>query len=395
VSVVCFVEKDSDGGISDPSARAVTFARSLAEQDGESVVAAVVASRTGGADGGRRSAGGGGTGTAGGSAGRAAGEGGGAGRTAGGSAGRAAGEGGGAGRHSDAEGAGGRVAAETVQTIGAYGVTDVCALVLPRALGYAPRALATGLAQLSAAARATAVVAAATDHGNEIMAHLGAMTHLPMVANCFDVERVGPTTLRLSRHRWGGSLIEDDTLESSVALLTVALDGVAPRPILVNSEPGTRTFTPDLSEDDVVVRATESWDGTSGVSLANAKVVVSGGRGLGGAEGFSAIEELAGLLKGAVGVSRAVTSLGWRPHSEQVGQTGTRVSPDLYIACGISGAIQHLAGCQSAKVMVAINTDPEAPIMARADYAVIGDVGVILPVLVQAVQRRQAGLSDA
>jgi electron transfer flavoprotein alpha subunit len=279
-----------------------------------------------------------------------------------------------------------------VQTLAAYGVADVCALVLSRPHGYAPRAVATGLAQLAAAARATAVVAAATDHGNEIMAHLGALTHLPMVANCFEVERLGPTTIRLSRHRWGGSLIEDATLESSVALLTVGTDAVASRPSLVSSEPATRTFTPDLSEDDLVVRATESRDAAAGVSLASAKVVVSGGRGLGAPEAFSVLEELAELLKGAVGVSRAVTSLGWRPHSQQVGQTGTRVSPDLYVACGISGAIQHLAGCQSAKVMIAINTDPDAPIMARADYAVIGDVNLILPSLVKAVRRRQAGI---
>jgi electron transfer flavoprotein alpha subunit len=358
VTVVCFVEKDSDGGVSDPSARAVTFARSLAEHDGVGVLAAVQASRAGT-----------------------------------GPAGVPTGAGGGASASGDTvSDAGGRVGRETVQTLAAYGVADVCAVVLPRPFGYLPRALATGLAQLAAAARATAVVAAATDHGNEVMAHLGAMTHLPMVANCFDADRVGPTTLRLSRQRWGGSLIEDATLEASVALLTVAIDAVASRPSVVSSEPATRTFTPDLSEDDLVVRAAESRDPAAGVSLANAKVVVSGGRGLGGAEGFSAIEALAGLLGGAVGVSRAVTSLGWRPHSEQVGQTGTRVSPDLYLACGISGAIQHLAGCQSAKVMVAINTDPDAPIMARADYAVIGDVNVILPALVKAVQRRQAGL---
>jgi electron transfer flavoprotein alpha subunit len=279
-------------------------------------------------------------------------------------------------------------ASEVQEVLGAYGVADVCVLVLPRSVGYAPRAVATGLAQLAGAARASAVIAAATDHGNEIMAHLGSLSHLPVVANCFEAERLGETSMRLSRHRWGGSLIEDSTLEASVALLTVATDAVSPIPVPRPYDPGARTFTPDLAEADIAVRAMESRDATSGVSLANAKVVVSGGRGMGGEAGFSAVEQLAELLGGAVGVSRAVTSLGWRPHAEQVGQTGTRVSPDLYVACGISGAIQHLAGCQSAKVMVAINTDAQAPIMGRADYAVIGDVNVILPALVEALRRR-------
>jgi len=351
VSVVCFVEQDLDGGVVDSSLRAVTFARSLATQSGEDILAVVVAGRTRGAVSGSSEASGSrsnvstGTSTVG-------------------------------------------VGPQAQETLGAYGVADVCVLVLPRTVGYAPRALATGLAQLAGAARASAVVAASTDHGNEVMAHLGALSHLPMVANCFQAERAGPTTVRLSRHRWGGSLIEDATLEASVALLTVATDAVIPSPTEYATEPEPRTFTPDLAEADIAVRAIVSHDATSGVSLANAKVFVSGGRGIGGAAGFEAVEQLAELLGGAVGVSRAVTSAGWRPHSEQVGQTGTRVSPDLYMACGISGAIQHLAGCQSAKVMVAINTDPQAPIMGRADYAVIGDVSVILPALVDELRRR-------
>ena len=120
-------------------------------------------------------------------------------------------------------------------------------------------------------------------------------------------------------------------------------------------------------------------ESSGGVSLREAKVVIGGGRGVGSAEGFSIIEELAGLLGGAVGCSRVVTSAGWRPHTDQVGQTGTKISADLYIACGISGATQHVAGAKGAKRILAINTDPEAPILAVADYAVIGDLHEVVP----------------
>jgi len=118
-----------------------------------------------------------------------------------------------------------------------------------------------------------------------------------------------------------------------------------------------------------------------GVSLTDADVVVSGGRGVGSAKGFSIIEELAELLGGAVGCSRAVTSAGWRPHSDQVGQTGSKVSPEIYIACGISGATQHMAGVKGAKRLLAINPDGEASIFAGADYAVIGDLHEVVPAI--------------
>ena len=123
-----------------------------------------------------------------------------------------------------------------------------------------------------------------------------------------------------------------------------------------------------------------------GVSLTDAKVIVSGGRGVGGPEGFGILEELAGLLEGTVGCSRVVTSSGWRPHAEQVGQTGTKVAPDLYLACGISGAMQHIAGCKNSKTIVVINTDPEAPILGYADYAIIGDLHKVIPALTAAVK---------
>ena len=123
--------------------------------------------------------------------------------------------------------------------------------------------------------------------------------------------------------------------------------------------------------------------------------MVSCGRGAGSAEGFAIIEELAGLLGGAVGCSRAVTMAGWRPHTDQVGQTGTKIAPDLYIACGISGATQHMAGCKGAKAILAINTDPEAPILASADYAVIGDLHEVVPAISAAIRKARARVSTS
>jgi electron transfer flavoprotein alpha subunit len=150
------------------------------------------------------------------------------------------------------------------------------------------------------------------------------------------------------------------------------------------------TFTPELSEADLVVRVRDHVaPPAGGVSLADAKVVVTGGRGVGSAEGFAPVEELAALLGGAVGCSRAVTMSGWRPHTDQVGQTGNKIAPDIYIACGVSGATQHIAGAKGAKRILAVNTDPEAPIMSVADYAVIGDLHEVLPAVSAELRKRR------
>ena len=141
------------------------------------------------------------------------------------------------------------------------------------------------------------------------------------------------------------------------------------------------------------MRAVERPAGAGGVSLATSRVVVGGGRGVGSAEGFAPLEELAELLGGVVGVSRVVTSEGWRPHTQQVGQTGTKITPDLYLACGISGAIQHIAGCSGARNIIAINTDAAAPMMTRADYAVIGNLHEVIPALVKALRDRSLGVT--
>lgn len=277
-----------------------------------------------------------------------------------------------------------------VGDLSSHGVARIISFTSPSISGWAPRATAAALRAASSGGEDDLFVAAATDHGNEVLAHVAAESATAFVANCIEATRRDDGTFAVARQRWGGSLIENALLLATTACLSVATDAVAPVLSPLHDAPLVEEARVELSPHEIALQATESKENASGASLASAKVVVSGGRGIGGPAGFAAIEELARLLGGAVGVSRAVTSLGWRPHREQVGQTGTRVTPDLYLACGISGAIQHLAGCQGAKHMIAINTDPDAPIMSRADYAVIGDAGEVLSALVDALQKKSS-----
>jgi len=273
-------------------------------------------------------------------------------------------------------------------TLASYGVTGAY-LIEPSAVeGYAPLAWARALAGLATETGATAVLAAGSDRGQEVLAHLGAITGLPMAANCTEIRSEGDGVHRLFRQRWAGLLAEDAILEAPVALLTVATDAVPGVPAETPAVIGVHVYKPELAESDLHLRAVESPAGAGGASLATARVVIGGGRGVGGPDGFAPLEELAGLLGGVVGVSRVVTSEGWRPHKQQVGQTGTKITPELYLACGISGAIQHIAGCGGARHIVAINTDPGAPILAHADYAVIGDLHQVIPALVAALRER-------
>jgi electron transfer flavoprotein alpha subunit len=277
--------------------------------------------------------------------------------------------------------------------LGSYGVTEIY-VVEPATLDrYAPQAWARTLEGLLSVTMAGAVVAAGTDCGSEVLAHLGALTGQPMAANCIAAAPAADGTLEISRQRWAGLLIEDAILEGTPALLTVATDAAPPQPAGAvpggeAAEPPVHVHEPDLDPADLRVQAALSASRDGGVSLASARVVVGGGRGVGGPDGFAPLEELASLLGGVVGVSRVVTSQGWRPHTQQVGQTGTKITPELYLACGISGAIQHMAGCASAKHIVVVNTDPSAPILSRADYAVIGDLAEVIPALVAALKER-------
>jgi electron transfer flavoprotein alpha subunit len=257
-------------------------------------------------------------------------------------------------------------------------------VVHPRLADYAPEAWAQAIVELDP----EVVVGPGTDRGHEVMAHVAARLDVPLAANVVAAEADGDA-LQLTRQRWGGSLLEEARLTGTPKLLTVAAHAVVAQPAGVTTT--MEEFTPSLADEHFVVQVSGREQPTAGtIRLDTARVVVGGGRGVGSKEGFELLEELANLLGGAVGGSRVVTNLGWRPHSDQVGQTGARIAPDLYIACGISGAIQHIVGCKGAKQILVINKDQSAPIVARADWAVIGDLHEVVPAIVAELRKNGA-----
>jgi electron transfer flavoprotein alpha subunit len=274
--------------------------------------------------------------------------------------------------------------------LGRYGVATAHLVTGDGLQAYAPAAWAAGVAAVVAAGSYDAVVAPGSDRATEVVAQVAARTGQPMAANVVSAEP--GDQWRITRQRWAGSLLEDAVLDGTPRFITVAPHAVAAAEPAGDGQATVARMAAPLTDADLRARVVgRDMAAGAGVSLADAKVVVGGGRGMGSAEAFAMLDELAQVLGAAVGVSRVATSLGWRPHTQQIGQTGTRIAPDLYIACGISGAIQHIVGAKAAKRILVINTDPEAPIFRRASYAVIGDVHSVVPAITAEVRRVKGG----
>jgi electron transfer flavoprotein alpha subunit len=259
---------------------------------------------------------------------------------------------------------------------------------------YGPEAWGAVVADAIEQLTPSAVLATGTDRGHEVLAHAAARLDLPMAANCTVITPGEPWTV--TRVRWGGSLLEETTVRAPVVLLTAALHAYdADEVDGVDGSDGSRSpeiheLTPNLDPALARTTITARVEREAGITLATAPVVVGGGRGVGSADAFAALEELAGLLGGVVGCSRVATNNGWRNHSDQVGQTGTRIAPTVYLACGISGAIQHWVGAMAAKNIIAVNLDPEANMVNKAGYAVIGDLHEVVPAISAEIRRRRA-----
>ena len=276
-----------------------------------------------------------------------------------------------------------------VETMRAYGVRRIHALTGSAFDAFSGAAWASGVLTVREKAGAVVVMASGTPRGGEVMAHVAARAGVPMAANVLSFGGLSPFVV--TRQVVGGAALEEMQLSARPAVFTVAGHAVEAAPA---AEPGAGEVvveTPAVADADLVARvvSTEEPEPDLSGDLTSAKVVVGAGRGAGSADGFKDLLELTELLDGSLGVSRVVTSLGWRPHHEQVGQTGSRIAPDLYIPCGISGAIQHWAGCSSAKNILAINTDAEAPMVTRATYAVIGDLHEVVPAINEEIRRRR------
>ena len=248
-------------------------------------------------------------------------------------------------------------------------------------------AAATALAERAKTESPDLVLAGATPTGRDVAARLAAKLTRAYFSECTDLTVEG-SSLEVSRAMYAGKVRA--RMRAPLPAVCSVRPNAFPLPDGL-SEPGLTDVAAADAAGLAFVRFEPTASGGGRVPLSEARVIVSGGRGLKGPDGWAQVEALADVLGAALGASRAVTDAGWRPNEEQVGQTGKTVAPDLYIALGISGAIQHLAGMTSSKVIVAVNKDPDADIFKVADYGIVGDVFEFLPAFTDAVKQVKQG----
>jgi len=270
--------------------------------------------------------------------------------------------------------------AADIAVAGSYGLQN-CAIASHSLLNsYSSTAVAATVAQYASSVGASSVIFPATASGKELAPRVAVKLQAGFIPDCVALEAQNGTIIA-TRPVYAGKAKISAKVATSVGVYSLRPNVFTARKIEGAGAVQVQEFAPNLTADDSKVKVTSVMRNEGRLDVSEADVIVSGGRGLKGPENFHLVESLGKALGAAIGASRAVVDAGWRPHGEQVGQTGKTVSPNLYVACGISGAVQHLAGMSSSKVIVAINKDKDAPIFKVADYGIIGDVFDVLPKL--------------
>ncbi len=274
--------------------------------------------------------------------------------------------------------------------LAAHGADVVLVLEHAGFANYNPEALAATIAARISTGGYRAAFFVASAQGRDLAPRVAAKCQLPIASDVTEFAMAGDA-VTVKHPGYTGKVIQSFTLRAPTAIISLRPGAVLPKENAKSGTVETIASAVDPAAVRVVVTSTVRSEGAK-LDLGEAPVIISGGRGLKEAANFKLVEDLAAAFgNAAVGATRAVTDEGWRPHSDQIGQTGRLVSPQLYIACGISGAIQHLAGMRTSKTIVAINRDKEAPIFKIADYGIVGDVLEILPVLTAAVKEAKKG----
>lgn len=271
------------------------------------------------------------------------------------------------------------------QSLGGYGASRVLVVEEPRLQLYSSTAYAKAVAEVAKREGAAILLFPASQMGKDLTPRIAAKLEAGIAADCIAL-KVENGEIIATRPVYAGKASIDVRVLSAVKIFTLRPNVFTASP--ANGAPVTAERVPVTFDDgDFAAKVTGVKIAEGRPDVTEASIIVSGGRGLKGPENFHLVERLADVLGAAVGASRAVVDAGWRPHDEQVGQTGKTVSPTLYIACGISGAVQHLAGMSSSKYIVAINKDKDAPIFQVADYGVVGDVFEVLPALTEELKK--------
>jgi len=282
----------------------------------------------------------------------------------------------------------GNVAESELKSLGLYGaskVLNVSSAQLPNFVNQAYASIISGAAEKEAA---DVVVLSNSFSGKGLAPRIAVKLQAGLADGATELPKIEGGKFTVKKNAFSGKAFA--TIEISSAIKVIALNPNAFGIKETGTEASVENFSPEIKASDLSAIVKDIIRATDKVSLPDAEIVVSGGRGLKGPENWGMIEELAGLLGAATACSKPVSDADWRPHSEHVGQTGIAISPNLYIAIGISGAIQHLAGVSSSKVIVVINKDPEAPFFKVADYGIVGDAFEVVPKLIEALKAHKA-----